>query len=95
MEKLSQELIDAALVEVQDWAQSGEAVQRTYRFDSFMGAIGFVNRIAELAEEVQHHPSMMIRYDKVTLTLSTHDAGGITEKDFDFARACDGTVAAT
>ena len=60
-----------------------------------MSSIGFVNRIADLAEEFQHHPAIMIRYDKVTLTLSTHDAGGITEKDFDFARVCEGTVAPT
>lgn len=95
MEKLSQEQIDVALADVQEWTQSGDAVQRTFRFEDFMAAVGFVNRIAEMAEEVQHHPAIMIRYDKVTLTLSTHDAGGISEKDFDFARACDGMAAPT
>ncbi|MCH8343020.1 MAG: 4a-hydroxytetrahydrobiopterin dehydratase, partial [Planctomycetes bacterium] len=52
----------------------------------------FVSRIADLAEEMQHHPDIMIRYNKVTLTLTTHDAAGLTENDFSFARATDGYV---
>jgi 4a-hydroxytetrahydrobiopterin dehydratase len=51
--------------------------------------MAFVERIAGRAEAVQHHPDILIRYSRVTLSLSTHDAGGITEKDFDFARAAD------
>ena len=51
--------------------------------------MGFVGKVAEEAERVQHHPDIMVRYSKVTLALSTHDAGGITEKDFEFAAAAD------
>jgi 4a-hydroxytetrahydrobiopterin dehydratase len=51
--------------------------------------MAFVNSVAESAERVQHHPDILVRYSKVTLTLSTHDANGITTKDFDFARAAD------
>ena len=90
MEKLDQEHIDEKMKEFSDWSQSGETLQRTFRFDDFLGAMAFVSRIADLAEEHQHHPDILIRYNKVTLTLSTHDAGGITEKDFNFARFTDG-----
>ena len=95
MEKLSQDVLEQKLEEFSDWSLSGDAIQRTFNFDDFIGAIQFVNRIADLAEEQQHHPDIMIRYNKVTLTLSTHDAGGLTERDFDFARATDGFVTAS
>ena len=93
MEKLSQEDIDARLEEFPDWSQSGDAMQRTFSFDDFLGAMAFVSRIADLAEKHQHHPDIMIRYRKVTLTLSTHDVGGLTENDFTFAKDTDAFVA--
>ena len=93
MEKLDQEHIDEKLQEFPEWSQSGETLQRTFRFDDFLGAMAFVSRIADLAEEHQHHPDILIRYNKVTLTLSTHDAGGLTDKDFNFARVPDGSAA--
>jgi 4a-hydroxytetrahydrobiopterin dehydratase len=60
-----------------------EAVVRTYELPSFPAAILFVSFVAELAELAQHHPDVDIRYNRVKLALATHDAGGITEKDFD------------
>ena len=93
-EKLSQEDIDARLAELPDWTQNGDALQRTFSFEDFLGAMAFVGRIADLAEEHEHHPDIMIRYNKVTLTLSTHDAGGLTARDFDLARELDATVPA-
>lgn len=95
MEKLDQAHIDEKLQEFPEWSQSGETLQRTFRFDDFLGAMAFVSRITDLAEEHQHHPDILIRYNKVTLTLSTHDAGGITEKDFNYARDTDGNAALT
>jgi 4a-hydroxytetrahydrobiopterin dehydratase len=89
VEKLSEEAIDRGLSERVEWSRSGEAIQRTFGFGDFNGAIGFVDRVAVRAEEVQHHPDILIRYSKVTLTLSTHDAGGLSEKDFAFAAECD------
>jgi 4a-hydroxytetrahydrobiopterin dehydratase len=56
--------------------------------------MAFVNRVAERAEAVQHHPDILVRYGKVTLTLSTHDASGLTAKDFDLATECDGFLGA-
>jgi 4a-hydroxytetrahydrobiopterin dehydratase len=95
MDKLSQEQIDERLTEVPEWSVNGDALQRTYRFDDFREAMVFVNRVADLAEDHQHHPDILIRYNKVTLTVTTHDASGITEKDFALAMATDGYVAAT
>ena len=67
-------------------AESGELV-RTFEFEDFRAAIRFVNRTAELAEEAGHHPDIDIRYNKVRLGLVSHDAGGLTTKDFDLAAA--------
>ena len=62
---------------------------RTFKFDGFLNSITFVNRIAMNANKMNHHPDIDIRFDQVTLTLTTHDEGGITEKDFSLARQCD------
>lgn len=89
VEKLTEDAIADGLATRSEWARSGDAIQRTFSFGDFNGAIGFVDRVAARAEEVQHHPDILIRYSKVTLTLSTHDAGGLSEKDFTFAADCD------
>lgn len=94
MEKLAQEHIDERLAQFPEWSVTGDALQRTFSFDSFIEAMAFVQRIADLAEALQHHPDILIRYNKVTLTLSTHDAGGLTDKDFNFAREIDTHVTA-
>lgn len=87
--KLSDEQIEAALKAVPEWGEVGGAIQRTYAFKDFVASMKFVERVAQLAEADQHHPDILIRYNKVTLTLSTHDAGGITAKDFALAGKCD------
>lgn len=89
MSKLSQASVDKRLASLPEWTQTGEAIQRTYGFDDFVRAMAFVTAVADNAEAVQHHPDILIRYNKVTLTLSTHDAKGITAKDFDFAAFAD------
>ena len=75
-----------------DWKSDGQIISRTYEFKDFPAAMEFVNTVAELAEQVQHHPDIDVRWNKVTLALTTHDAGGLTEKDFALARACDTCV---
>ncbi len=92
--KLDQDTIARKLADLPEWAQTGENLQRTFTFDDFRSAMEFVNRVARLAERHKHHPDILIRYNKVTLTLSTHDAGGITEKDFALAEACGDCAAA-
>ena len=87
METLSREEIEAALAGLNDWAYGDEALTRTFRFADFVHAISFVEDLADVAEERQHHPDIDIRYSKVTLALSSHDAGGLTERDFALAEA--------
>jgi len=87
--KLAPEQVEAQLKSVPEWGEVGEAIQRTYTFKDFVTSLAFVQSVAQHAEAVQHHPDIMIRYSKVTLTLSTHDAGGITDKDFESARKAD------
>ena len=90
--KLEADQITKRLGDLPDWSQFNSAIQRTFNFPDFVASIAFVNKVALEAERVQHHPDILIRYDKVTLTLSTHDAGGLTDKDFDFAAAAEGMV---
>ncbi len=89
MTKLTDEQIQAELAKRPDWSQSSETITRTYQFEDFVQSMRFVDQVAEAAEADQHHPDILIRYNKVTLTLSTHDAGGITGKDFALARKAD------
>lgn len=89
MTKLTEDEIKTSLADVPDWTELEGEIQRTYQFSDFDEAMKFVNQVAEQAERSQHHPDILIRYNKVTLTLSTHDAGGITNKDFDLARHSD------
>ncbi|MBS0190431.1 MAG: 4a-hydroxytetrahydrobiopterin dehydratase [Phycisphaerales bacterium] len=89
MAKLTEAQIETALRAVPEWGESGDAIQRTYQFPDFVKAMLFVDQVAQAAEANQHHPDILIRYSKVTLTLSTHDAGGITAKDFELAKKCD------
>jgi len=93
--KLSDAEIAAKLETLPEWSQPGEEIQRTYRFRDFVAAMAFVDEIAAHAEAVQHHPDILIRYSRVTLSLSTHDAGGITGKDFDFAAKADAIALAS
>ncbi len=86
-EKLSEKQVAASLEDLKSWTEINDKIQRTYQFRDFNAAMDFVNQAAELAEKNQHHPDILIRYNKVTLTLSTHDAGGITVKDFEYAGA--------
>lgn len=89
MLKLTAAEIKAALKSVPEWKKKGYAIARTYQFKDFADAIQFVNAVARPAEEAWHHPDIDIRWNKVTLTLTTHDAGGLTEKDFKLAQRFD------
>lgn len=89
LNKMNEEQIAAGLLEHSEWVELNSQIQRTFAFDDFIASMKFVNAIAEYAEQVQHHPDVLIRYNKVTLTVSTHDAGGITCKDFELATKAD------
>ena len=71
---------------VPGWENNGKEITRTYKFKDFAEALAFVNKVGQLAEAADHHPDIDIRWNKVKLTLTTHSAGGLTEKDFALAR---------
>ncbi|HEX7470717.1 MAG TPA: 4a-hydroxytetrahydrobiopterin dehydratase [Verrucomicrobiae bacterium] len=89
MKKLNAAQIKTALASVPDWKKNDVCITRTCQFKAFPAAIKFVNAVARLAEKAWHHPDINIRWNKVALTLTTHDAGGLTRKDFILARKFD------
>jgi 4a-hydroxytetrahydrobiopterin dehydratase len=86
MKLLTPDQVQDKLHDLSDWQIIGQAIRREYSFDNFAAAMTFVNRVAELAEEADHHPDIDIRYNKVSLVLSTHSDGGLTKKDIDLAQ---------
>ena len=92
VERLSDAQIEARLSELDGWVRNGNAIERKLQFGSFADAIAFINRIAPLADEADHHPEIFNVYNRVELTLTTHDAAGLTAKDFDLAAKIDPVV---
>jgi 4a-hydroxytetrahydrobiopterin dehydratase len=90
--RLSDIEVQRALGARSGWTRRGNAITRTFEFPTFPNAIAFVDRIAEVAEKMNHHPDVDIRYTKVTCSLSTHSAGGITLKDFKLAEEIDNAI---
>ncbi len=80
---LSDEEIEAQLPA--DWERDGDEIVRTFEFDSYLPGVGFASGIAGIAEDAWHHPEITITWGEVEVRLTTHDAGGITEKDTDLA----------
>jgi 4a-hydroxytetrahydrobiopterin dehydratase len=90
MERLSGSEIEERVRAAPGWQRDGDAIVRDVTFDDFVGAVGFVDRVAVLAEQADHHPDILIHgYKHVRLTLTTHAAGGLTERDFALAQAID------
>lgn len=89
MTRLDEATMAERLEELRGWTLRESMIVKTYKMPSFPAAIAFVTQIGFLAEAVGHHPDIDIRYNKVTLALTTHDAGGLTAKDFDLAAQAD------
>jgi 4a-hydroxytetrahydrobiopterin dehydratase len=87
--KLDRQQVAAQLQRLPDWTLQGDQIERLLTFANFVDAMVFVNKVAEVAGELGHHPDIRIVYNRVTLTLSTHDAGGLTQKDFQMAQRID------
>jgi len=88
---LSDAEIQARLADHEGWRLIDGAIEREWKLDDFAAAIAFVNRVAELAEQANHHPDILLHgWNKVRLTLSTHSEGGLTESDFALAARIDG-----
>lgn len=82
---LSDTEITAKLEQIPSWALYGQEIQLVRTFKNFVEAIAFVNQLVEPAERAGHHPDIAISYNKVTISLTTHDAGGLTKSDFELA----------
>ncbi len=89
MALMTDEEIQARLEELEGWERSGDSIRKQFRLDDFVGSVEFVNRLVAPAEEMGHHPDLEISWNKVTVSLSTHSQGGLTEADFDLAREID------
>ena len=92
MPPLADDRIVERLAALPGWERSGDEIVKTFELPSFPEAIAFVTRIADRAQAADHHPDLDIRYRKVRVALSTHDAGGLTDKDFDLATEIEATV---
>jgi 4a-hydroxytetrahydrobiopterin dehydratase len=90
MPTLSDTDVKKELGALNGWELAGKEIRKKFDKKDFVRAMGFVNSVALLAEKANHHPDIDIRWNTVTLTLSTHSAGGLTEKDFSLAKAIDG-----
>jgi len=89
-QKLSDLEIQRALGTLSGWSRRGDVLTKTFTFDRFADGITFVDRVAKAADAMDHHPDIDIRYTKVTMALSTHDAGGITQADLSLAETIEG-----
>jgi 4a-hydroxytetrahydrobiopterin dehydratase len=80
-QKLSDLEIQRALGRLSGWARRGDTLTKTFSFERFADGIAFIDRLAKIADEMNHHPDIDVRYTKIAISLSTHDAGGITDSD--------------
>jgi len=85
MNAISPQAAQARLAHLPGWQIEAGELTKTFQFKDFRASLQFVNRVGEIAEKAGHHPDIDIRYNRVRLSLITHDAGGLTEKDFGLA----------
>ena len=85
VDRLAEIQIDEALVDLEGWERAGETIVREFEFPDFVAALGFITRVGALAERANHHPEIYNVYNRVRITLSTHDVGGVTERDVSLA----------
>ena len=90
--RLANDAVARELAATPGWTRDGDAITRTWRFADFKAAMIFVNGVAALAEKANHHPDVAIHYNEVTLRLWSHDAGGLTARDFALARTIGATL---
>ncbi|MBX3173756.1 MAG: 4a-hydroxytetrahydrobiopterin dehydratase [Gemmatimonadaceae bacterium] len=90
--RLSESEIAARLATLPGWSRAGDAITRTFTFGGFPDAVAFVQRLVAPAEAREHHPDLDLRYNRVIVSLSTHDQGGLTTLDFELAALVDGAV---
>ncbi len=91
-ELLEEAELNSALRKCPEWETEKKYIVRVFEFEEFMDGIDFVNSVSEIAEEAQHHPDITIKHTKVTLKLTTHDVGGVTDLDIELAQRVDNLV---
>ncbi len=89
MDLLDDEQISERLSGLQGWDRDGEVITKTFENGDFVGSVEFVKRVVEPAEEMGHHPDLELSWDKVTVSITNHSAGGLTEADFELAGRID------
>lgn len=89
MAALGEDEVKERLSGLDGWEQKGDAIEKQFKCDDFSGSVDFVNRITPIANEMDHHPDLAISWDTVTVTLSTHSEGGLTDNDFELAQKID------
>lgn len=89
MELLPDQEIDARLADLEGWERDGGLIAKTFEHDDFVGSIEFVKLLVAPAEDMNHHPDLAVSWNKVTVTVTTHSAGGLTENDFVLAKRID------
>jgi 4a-hydroxytetrahydrobiopterin dehydratase len=90
MARLDDDQVAERLGELDGWERSGDGIRRSFKAGDFAGSVEFVNRLAPIAEEMNHHPDLEISWDTVTVSLTTHSEGGLTANDFELARRIEG-----
>ena len=90
MALLSDDEVEKALGGLDGWSRDGDAITKTFEHEDFVGSVGFVDKIVVPAEDMGHHPDLEISWNKVTVSISTHSEGGLTENDFVLAERIDG-----
>lgn len=93
MTLLERDQIEHRLTELDGWQLEGEAIVKRFERGDFSGSVAFVNRITPVANELNHHPDLSISWDTVTVLVTTHSEGGLTESDFELARRIDAAAA--
>ena len=81
--------IESRLAELEGWERAGNAIRKEFKHDDFVGSVNFVKALVEPAEEMGHHPDLEISWDTVTVAITTHSEGGLTENDFELAARID------
>ena len=90
MKQMKPKDLDERLEKLNGWKLIGNAIEKNYKFRDFKNAVGFINKVAEVAETANHHPDILLwNWNNVRLTLTTHTASGLTEKDFELASKID------
>ena len=89
MALLASEEVAERLEELDGWSRDGDAITKTFENGDFVGSVEFVRRLVEPAEEMGHHPDLELSWDKVTVSITNHSEGGLTEADFELARRID------